>query len=402
MRANWLKRVVGALVLIAAIVVVIWFVWPRPILADLAAVTSGPMEVTIEDEGKTRVRNVYTVSAPLVGRVLRNPRRVGDQVAADETIVAVLQPMAPSLLDVRSREEVQAAIAAAEAAVKFAEAEVRRIDAALEYSRTELTRAQALFRTNTIAAKMLDKAKFDVETNEAALVSAKAQLDVRRHEQHNAAARLIDPNSAAQPGPNCCVQIRAPVSGRVLKINQESETIVQPGTPLIEIGDVLDLEIVADLLSTDAVQIKDGASVRIDGWGGPAIQGRVTRVDPAGFLKVSALGIEEQRVRTVIDFVDPPRTWSRLGHDFRVIVHVRIWDAENALTLPVGALFRKGDDWAVFAVKDGRARTTLLRIGRRNNRVAEVLSGLSAGDQVVLHPSDRIKDGVAIAARVSR
>jgi len=402
MRANWLKRVVGALVLIAAIVVVIWFVWPRPILADLAAVTSGPMEVTIEDEGKTRVRNVYTVSAPLVGRVLRNPRRVGDQVAADETIVAVLQPMAPSLLDVRSREEVQAAIAAAEAAVKFAEAEVRRIDAALEYSRTELTRAQALFRSNTIAAKMLDKAKFDVETNEAALVSAKAQLDVRRHEQHNAAARLIDPNSAAQPGPNCCVQIRAPVSGRVLKINQESETIVQPGTPLIEIGDVLDLEIVADFLSTDAVQIKDGASVRIDGWGGPAIQGRVTRVDPAGFLKVSALGIEEQRVRTVIDFVDPPRTWSRLGHDFRVIVHVKIWDAENALTLPVGALFRKGDDWAVFAVKDGRARTTLLRIGRRNNRVAEVLSGLSAGDQVVLHPSDRIKDGIAIAARVSQ
>ena len=402
MRANWLKRVVGALVLIAAIVVVIWFVWPRPILADLAAVTSGPMEVTIEDEGKTRVRNVYTVSAPLVGRVLRNPRRVGDQVAADETIVAVLQPMAPSLLDVRSREEVQAAIAAAEAAVKFAEAEVRRIDAALEYSRTELTRAQALFRSNTIAAKMLDKAKFDVETNEAALVSAKAQLDVRRHEQHNAAARLIDPNSAAQPGPNCCVQIRAPVSGRVLKINQESETIVQPGTPLIEIGDVLDLEIVADFLSTDAVQIKDGASVRIDGWGGPAIQGRVTRVDPAGFLKVSALGIEEQRVRTVIDFVDPPRTWSRLGHDFRVIVHVKIWDAENALTLPVGALFRKGDDWAVFAVKDGRARTTLLRIGRRNNRVAEVLSGLSAGDQVVLHPSDRIEDGIAIAARVSQ
>ena len=402
MRAKWLKRAVGALVLTGAIVAAIWFVWPRPIPVDLVTVTSGPMEVTVEDEGKTRVRNVYTVSAPLVGRVLRNPRRVGDQVTADETIVAVLQPMAPSLLDVRSREEVQAAIAAAEAAVKFAEAEVRRIDAALEFSRTELTRAQALFRTNTIAAKMLDKAKFDVETNEAALVSAKAQLDVRRHEQHNATARLIDPSSSAQPGPSCCVQIRAPVTGRVLKINQESETVVQPGTPLIEIGDVLDLEIVADFLSTDAVQIKDGASVRIDGWGGPAIQGRVTRVDPAGFLKVSALGIEEQRVRTVIDFVDPPRTWSRLGHDFRVIVHVRIWDAENALTLPVGALFRKSDDWAVFAVKDGRARTTLLRIGRRNNRVAEVLSGLSAGDQVVLHPSDRIKDGVAIAARVSR
>src|SRR3989304_2208367 len=302
MRAKWLKRAVGALVLTGAIVAAIWFVWPRPIPVDLVTVTSGPMEVTVEDEGKTRVRNVYTVSAPLVGRVLRNPRRVGDQVTADETIVAVLQPMAPSLLDVRSREEVQAAIAAAEAAVKFAEAEVRRIDAALEFSRTGLPRAQALFRTNTIAAKMLDKAKFDVETNEAALVSAKAQFDVRRHEQHNATARLIDPSSSAQPGPSCCVQIRAPVTGRVLKINQESETVVQPGPPLIAIEDGLEVAIAADILSPDAVQIKDGASVRIDGWGGPAIQGRVTRVDPAGFLKVSALGIEEQRVRTVLDF----------------------------------------------------------------------------------------------------
>ena len=193
MRAKWLKRAIGALVLIGAVVVAAWFAWPSPIPVDLATVISGPMEVTVEDEGKTRVRNVYTVSAPLVGRVLRNPRRVGDQVTADETIVAVLQPMAPSLLDVRSREEVQAAIAVAEAAVKFAELEVRRIEAALEFSRTELARAQALFRTNTIAAKMLDKAKFDVETNEAALMSAKAQLDVRRHEHHNATARLIDP-----------------------------------------------------------------------------------------------------------------------------------------------------------------------------------------------------------------
>ena len=192
------------------------------------------------------------------------------------------------------------------------------------------------------------------------------------------------------------------MTGRVLKINQESEAVVQAGAPLIEIGDPLDLEVVAELLSTDAVQIKPGSSVRIDGWGGSPIQGRVTRVDPAGFLKFSALGIEEQRVRTVIDLVDPPNAWSRLGHDYRVIVHVTVWNAENALTVPVSALFRKGDDWAVFAVRNGRTRMTVVKVGQQNSRMADVLSGLSAGDQVVLHPSDRITDGVTISERQSR
>jgi HlyD family secretion protein len=156
---------------------------------------------------------------------------------------------------------------------------------------------------------------------------------------------------------------------------------------------------VADLLSNDAVQIKPGAPVRIDGWGGPPIRGRVKRVDPAGFLKVSALGIEEQRVRTTIDFVDPPEAWARLGHDYRVIVHVTVWNSDNVLAMPVGPLFRKGDEWAVFAISDGRARTTLVRIGHRNTRMAEVLSGLSAGDRVVLHPSDRVSDGARVAER---
>jgi HlyD family secretion protein len=167
----------------------------------------------------------------------------------------------------------------------------------------------------------------------------------------------------------------------------------------MEIGDPLDLEIVADLLSTDAVQIQPGARVTIDGWGGPPIQGRVKRVDPAGFLKISALGIEEQRVHTTIDFVDPPDVWSRLGHDYRVVVHVAIWSGDNVLTVPVGALFRLGEDWAVFSVKDGQARATPVKIGHRNNRTGEVVSGLSDGDEVVLHPSDRVRDGGAVAER---
>jgi HlyD family secretion protein len=375
---------------------------------DLAIVTNAAMDVTVDDEAKTHMRHVYTVSAPVAGKVLRisahlEDHHVGDPVTADETVVAVMQPMAPSFLDVRSREELQAAVAAVEAAVKLAESEVRRTEATLEFSRAELQRAQTLARSETISAKALDRAKLDVETNEAALASAKAQLEVRKSERASAAARLIDPASVTQPqSAACCVQLRAPVTGRILKIVQESEAVVPSGAPLIEIGDPLDMEVVADLLSTDAVQIKPGATVRIDGWGGPPIRGRVKRVDPAGFLKVSALGIEEQRVRTTIDFVDPPEAWSRLGHDYRVIVHVTVWNSENALTVPVGALFRKGDDWAVFSVRDGRARTTLVQIGHRNNRAAEVISGLAAGDRVVLHPSDRVSDGAAVAEREAR
>src|SRR5262245_36428040 len=404
MRTNWIKRAVWALIVTIAIAGITWFAWPRPIAVDLANVTKGPLEVTVDDEAKTRVRHVYTVSAPLAGKVLRTSREVGDQVTADETVLTVMQPTVPAFHDVRTHEELQATLASAEAAMKLAEAEVRRIEAALAFTRTELERAEKLARTEAISLKGLDKARFDVETNEAALASAKAQLDVRRYERTRAAAQLTHPTGNPEPQSDsaCCVQIRAPVSGRVLKIVQESETVVQAGATLVELGDPLDLEIVADLLSTDAVRIKPGALVRIDGWGGPPIQGRVRRIDPAGFKKVSALGIEEQRVSTIIDFVDPPAAWSTLGHEFRVWVHVSIWNAADALRVPVGALFRRGDDWAVFALKGGRAQTTLVKIGNRNSQSAQVLEGLSAGDQVVLHPSDRITDGSAVTQRDSR
>ena len=402
MRTTRIKRTAGLLVVGLIIAGLIWFAWPRPIPVDLATVARGPMEVTVDDEAKTRVRHVYTVSAPVAGKVLRNPREVGDQVTADETVVAVMQPMRPSFLDVRSREELQAALAAAEAAETLADHEVHRIQASLDYYRSELRRVEKLKVGETISAKVLDAAKFSVETNEAALGSAKAQLEVRRNERASIAARLTDPSDTNPPdNSSCCIQIRSPVTGRVLKVIQESENVVQPGTPLIDIGDPLDLEVVADLLSTDAVQIKEGSSVRIDGWGGPPIQGRVARIDPAGFLKVSALGIEEQRVRTRIDFADPPEAWSTLGHDYRVIVHVTVWNGDNVLTIPVGALFRAGEDWVVFAVRDGRARTTPVKIDHRNGRMAEITSGLGEGDRVILHPSDRIKDGVAIEERPS-
>lgn len=403
MTMTWLKRTLQIAAALVALAGIAWFAWPEPMLVDLASVERGAMDVTVDDEAKTRVRHIYTVSAPISGKVLRSPRHVGDLVTVDETIVAVMQPTAPSFLDVRSREELQAVLTAAEAAVRLAEAEIRRIEAALVFARGEFGRAQALARSETISPKALDKAKFDVDTNEAALASAKAQLEVRRSERASAEARLIDPASVRPSlGPSCCVQLRAPVTGRVLKIIQESESPVPAGASLIEIGDPLDLEIVADLLSTDAVRIKVGAPVLIDGWGGAPIRGRVRRVDPAGFTKVSALGIEEQRVRTIIDFEEPPEAWSSLGHDFRVIVHVTVWRGDDVLRLPVSALFRSGEEWAVFAVRDGRARTVPVRIGQRNHRVAEVLAGVAPGDALVLHPSDRIRDGVRVASRAPR
>lgn len=400
MSAIRIKRTVG---LVAAGLIVAglgWFAWQQPVAVDLATVGRAPMQVTVDDdESRTRVRDVYTVSAPIVGKVLRNPREVGDEVAADDTIVAVMQPMRPGFLDIRTREEVEASLEAAKAGVALAEHEVHRVQASLDYYRSELARIEKLKIGETISAKAMDEAKFKVETNEAALGTAKGQLEVRRNEVASLAARLVDPSEARSEESSCCIEIKAPVTGRVLKIYQESENIVQPGSPLIDIGDPRDLEVIADLLSTDAVQIKVGSEVLIDGWGGKPVKGRVVRIEPAGFLKISALGIEEQRVRTRIDFVDPPETWSNLGHDYRVIVHVTIWQGDKVLTVPVSALFRVGEEWAVYEVVDGVARTTIVKVDHRNDRVAEVVSGLSEGDQVILHPSDRISDGVSVAER---
>ncbi len=400
MRRIWMRRTAGLLIAAAAVAGAVWFAWPQPILVDLAPIVRAPMEVTIEGEGRTRVREVYTVSAPIAGKVLRTPRHVGDEAVADETVVAVMQATAPGFLDMRSREELRAALAAAESAVELAEHEMHRIERGLEFARDELQRAEALARRNVVSTQAMEKAQVDVETTEHALASAKAQLAVRRSERASLAARLIEPGSKTVSRDTAWgIQLRAPVSGRVLTIRQESEAVVQPGTPLIDIGDPRDLEVVVDLLSSEAARIEPGSAARIDGWGGAPLQGKVRRVDPAGFTKVSALGIEEQRVSSIIDLIDPPEAWARLGHDFRVIVNITVWSSENALTVPMAALFRRGDVWAVYVVRDGRARSTTVEIGRRADRMAEVLAGLSPGEQVILHPSDRIADGAAVAAR---
>ena len=386
-----------------AIVVVflVWLAWPSPVPVDLATVGRGAMEVTVDEEARTRVHHIYTISAPLSGTVLRQGREVGDRVIANDTVVAVMRPTAPSFHDPRLHQELLAALSAADAAVTLAEAERRRTAASLNYAQIELRRMQTLARDGAVSRSMLDKATADEQTTAAALASATAELAVRHNERDSAAARVQNPADAIASGTdsNCCIPIRAPVTGQVLQRYQESEAVVAAGTPLIDVGDPKDLEIVAELLSTDAVQVHEGAAVHIDGWGGAPLRGRVRRVEPAGFLKVSALGIEEQRVRTIVDFTEPPSRWSNLGHDYRVIVHIVTWKGSSVLTVPIGALFRINDKWAVFRNVSGRAEITEITVGHQNNQVAEILSGLSPGDQVVLHPSDRVSDGARIAER---
>jgi len=401
MTAKWGRPIAWTAVAAGAVAVVAWAFWPQPVPADLAVIAPGTLEVTVDEEGMTRIRDIYTVSAPIGGKVLRSPREVGDLVDANETVVAVIQPTAPAFLDVRSRREAEAAVAAAEAAVLLAQAQVREAQSQLEFATSEQRRADELKTRNIISERAHQQAKLDVDTAHARLASANATLQVRARELESARARLIGPEGLdeAPDGESCCVQVTAPENGEVLSLVTESEQVVSAGTPLIEIGDPDNLEIVVDLLSSDAVRVPAGAEARITGWGGEPLAARVRRIESAGFTKVSALGIEEQRVKAVLDLTDPPGAWAGLGHEYRVIVHIVI-DRVDGVLVPLGALFRRGDAWSVFVVDaDGRARLRTVDIGARNARHAAVRDGLAAGDRVVLHPSDRVREGVRIASR---
>ena len=374
--------------------------WPRPLPVDLAAVARGPLVVTTDEEGETRVRDVFSLSAPLAGRVLRIAVEVGDQVVANETVVAELEPITPELLDVRSEAQAQAAVRAADSALALAEAEVAEATAELEFARTARERATELHRSQTISQQELDEAERAYKTSAAAFERTRAALQVRAFELERARAQLLSPADASGDGAGPRVRLQAPVTGRVLRVPNESARVVAPGEPLLEIGNPGDLEIVADLLSTEAVKVAPGQRVIIDGWGGDqALDGRVRRVEPFGFTKVSALGIEEQRVNVIIDFASPPEQWSRLGHGYQVDVRIVLWEGDDVLKVPLTALFRNGDGWATFALADGRAQQRAVTVGRRTNLEAQILDGLDAGEQVVTHPGERIADGVRIAER---
>lgn len=395
-----MKRLVIAIAVVALAAATAWALWPRPISVDVATIAAGPMAVSVEDEGVARIEDVYTVSAPMGGTLQRSPRRVGDVVVANETVLAVIEPMAPAFLDVRSQRVAEAAVEAAAAAVSLADAQVSQAAAELEFAESDLARAQELSRREAISARDVDRARLSVRSAESALASAQATRDVRRRELESARANLIQPGNEAQSSATCCVQVRAPVSGRVLEVVVESEQVVQPGAPLVEVGDPRRLEVVVDLLSRDAVRVEEGAEAEIDDWGGgETLAARVVRVEPTAFTEVSALGIEEQRVRVILALLDPEAVAGKLGHRYRVVARIRVWQDDAVVQVPLGALFREDGEWAVFVVENGAARVRPVALGERTMRTAQVLSGLEPGETVILHASDRIVEGAAVAPR---
>ncbi|WP_448192767.1 efflux RND transporter periplasmic adaptor subunit [Azospirillum sp. sgz301742] len=377
---------------------------PRPVPVDLATVGRGAMTVTVDDEGWTRVRDLFGVSTPVAGQILRVAVRAGDPVKEGETAVATILPSAPSFLDLRSRAQAEAALDAANAALTLADAEVAKARAELDFARSDLERARTLAQTKTVSPRAFDLAVLEVKTREAALTTAEANRRVRQHQVATARAALIDPSGVGPGAPEgsaaCCVTVRAPVTGRVLRVVTQSEGVVAAGTLIAEIGDVRDLEILVQLLSTEAVRISEGAPVRIEQWGGGTVlAGRVRRIEPYGFTKVSALGIEEQRVNVIVDFTDEHERWAALGHGYRVEVRIVVWQGGDVLTVPMGALFRDGGQWAVFVETQGRAHRRQVTLGWTNDAEAEVRGGLEPGERIVLHPSDRIVDGIRVAGR---
>ncbi len=376
-----------------------WALWPKPVMVEFAELQKGPLVVTVDEEGKTRIKDVYSVSTPITGKLVRLSLEAGDRVQKDATTVAIIEPMAPAFLDVRATRELEAQLQAAKAAVALAEAEVNQATAELEFAKSELKRAEALIRSKAISDRALERARIDGDTRQAALAKAKANLEVRKRELESAQARLIGPEEAwkGEVPAGCCVTVRAPVSGRVLRLIQESERVIVAGTPLIEIGDPDNLEIVVELLSVDAVKVREGAVASVQGWGGTPLVAKVTRIEPAGFTKVSALGIEEQRVRTILKLEAGAQTADRLGHEFRVFVKISVYETSNALRVPISALFRQRGQWSVYTVERGRARAVQIDIGQRNTSFAEVLTGLSEHAIVILHPNDRVGDDVRVA-----
>ncbi|MFW5660734.1 MAG: efflux RND transporter periplasmic adaptor subunit [Oceanicaulis sp.] len=391
------RTVFWPLAALAAAALIIWAMTPRPVPADFAEVTRGELVVTVQDEGYTRVRDVYAVSAPVGGRLLRIEAEAGDRVEAGEPLARIL-PSDPAFLDARSQAEAQAALRSAEALLGFARAEVSRADAEVEFARTEMDRIETLAERGTVSQGAVDRARLQLRNAEAALATARANVRARQAEADAASARLVEPGEEGEA--RGVVVVTSPVDGAVLRVLQESETVLAPGQPVLELGDPTDLEIVAELLSTDAVKVREGAAARIEDWGGPqALAAVVRRVEPFGFLKVSALGVEEQRVRVILDLADPPERFTRLGHGYRVEPEIVTWRGEDVVLAPVAALFRDAGGWAAFVVGDGRAALRRIELGRSNGVMAESVSGLQPGETLVLYPSDRISDGARVTAR---
>jgi HlyD family secretion protein len=371
--------------------------WPAVTLIEVASVARGPLVVTIDEEAVTRVRERFVVSAPVSGHVLRIELEPGDRVKRGQ-VVAVLRAEAPPLLDARTRAEAQAAVESATAALGRARAEEQRAKASLAQVQRDLVRVRELAESRVVAKQELEAREAEEQVAHQTLAAASFAVGSAASELQRAQAHLA-PAVVDRAGRT--VTVKAPVDGVVLKRVRESEAVVPAGDALVEIGDPASLEIVADLLSTDAVRIKPGARAVIEQWGGEgSLDARVRRIEPAGFMKISALGVEEQRVNVVLDFAEScGDARLALGDGYRVEIRIVTWESEDVLRVPTGALFRHGEAWAVYTIDRGRARRTIIGVGHRTGQMAEVVSGLAPGTRVILHPGDTLVDGARVRER---
>lgn len=381
----------------AAAAALAWAFSPRPVEVEVALVAQGRFEQAIEDDGQTRLKDRYTISTPVAARLARSTLREGDTVAAGD-VVAVLTPVMSSMVDERSAREATARLRAASAGIGLAAARVERAKVALEEARLEMVRTERLAGDGFVSASRLDAVRLGLAAAHRELDAANAEREVAVQERAQAAAALQPATPAATGGRPLAV--RSPVSGVVLKVPLQSESTITPGTALLEVGDPARMEVVAELLTTDAVQARPGTRTVIERWGGPPLQGKVRRVEPAAFTKVSALGIEEQRVKVLVDIVEAPPAWrSIVGDGFRVTVRVITMDVDQALLVPVGALFPHEGGFAVYRQVGSHARLQPVKLGGRNGSSAWVREGLAAGQPVIIYPPSTVVDGKRVKVR---
>jgi len=380
----------------AAVLVVLWL-RPKPIRVDIAKAVRGPLQVTVDGEGRTRVRDRYVVAAPVAGRLRRLTLRRGDAVQQDQ-LVAQIESLPLSPLDPRQRSEATARVNAAEDAKRESDAIVERAKASYEQARREFERCEKLVAAGVISRQELERAQTAMDVAVREVDAAKSKSETVGHEVEVARSALLALEQTERQSITK-VQVHAPVRGRVLRVIEESERVISAGTPLVELSNPSKLEVVIELLSTDAVKVEPGALVLIERWGGATVlQARVRLIEPSAFTKISALGVEEQRVNVIADFTAPAKT---LGDGYRVEGRVVVWENEEVLKVPSSALFRTGDSWSVFVIEGGKAYCRSVQVGQRTPFEAEVVSGLEDAAQIILHPANELSDGTPVMTQGS-
>jgi HlyD family secretion protein len=372
--------------------------WPEPVRVDAVPVRKGTLRVTVNDDGETRIREKYVISSPMTGQLLRVQLNAGDEVEAGETVIAQIVPSAPSLLDSRARAELEARVQAAEAAKMQADAALesaRQLEGLAQHS---LERAIKLVSTASISAQEMDETEHQAAVAKANVRAAEFTVKVKSYEVQQARAALGRIQNAEKEDPSSTIPLLAPTNGRVLRVLREDTGVIPVGTSLVEIGDVSDLELVMDILSTEAVRIKPGNLVEVIHWGGrESLHAIVRRVEPAAFLKVSALGVEEKRVNVIADFVEPISKREGLGDGFRIEAKITVAESPaDSLKVPTSALFRNGDHWHIYLVRDSRALSTKVEIGLTNGTETEIRSGVDELDKVIIYPAEQVRDGVRL------